>query len=138
MFAFVIATFLVCWLPYHSYFLYSYHNPQVYRGHRLQAIWGCFVIKLVIPNVCYGLPCEQWYFRCPLYENVLFDFHCISFLERLMPISVWPSSSPDYKISAQIMNESFQIMRSPHIKNIFMFFYWLAMVRSSYFKIIAL
>ena len=29
MFAFVIATFLVCWLPYHSYFLYSYHNPQV-------------------------------------------------------------------------------------------------------------
>ena len=29
MFAFVISTFLVCWLPYHSYFLYSYHNPQV-------------------------------------------------------------------------------------------------------------
>ena len=28
-------------------------------GHRLQAIWGCFLIKLVIPNVCYGLPREQ-------------------------------------------------------------------------------
>ena len=29
MFAFVIATFLICWLPYHAYFLYSYHNPEV-------------------------------------------------------------------------------------------------------------
>ena len=29
MFAFVILTFGICWLPYHVYFIYSYHNPQV-------------------------------------------------------------------------------------------------------------
>ena len=29
MFAFVIATFLTCWFPYHAYFVYSYHNPEV-------------------------------------------------------------------------------------------------------------
>lgn len=29
MFAFVTMTFLVCWLPYHAYFVYSYHNPKV-------------------------------------------------------------------------------------------------------------
>ena len=29
MFAFVIFTFGICWLPYHVYFIYSYHNPQV-------------------------------------------------------------------------------------------------------------
>ena len=29
MFTFVVFTFGICWLPYHVYFIYSYHNPQV-------------------------------------------------------------------------------------------------------------
>ena len=29
MFSFVTVSFGVCWLPYHVYFIYSYHNPWV-------------------------------------------------------------------------------------------------------------
>ena len=29
MFAFMIVVFGICWLPYHVYFIYSYHNPWV-------------------------------------------------------------------------------------------------------------
>ena len=31
MFVIVISVFGLCWLPYHAYFLYTYHNPTVAR-----------------------------------------------------------------------------------------------------------
>lgn len=31
MFGFVVVAFAVCWLPYHIYFLYTYHNKDVVR-----------------------------------------------------------------------------------------------------------
>ena len=37
MFALVVLIFVVCWAPYHIYFIYSYHNPSImkipYIGH---------------------------------------------------------------------------------------------------------
>ena len=37
MFGFVVMIFMVCWAPYHVYFIYSYHNPAInknpYIGH---------------------------------------------------------------------------------------------------------
>jgi len=32
MFGLMAVVFAVCWLPYHSYFLYSYHNPNIMRA----------------------------------------------------------------------------------------------------------
>ena len=46
MFAFVIATFLTCWFPYHAYFVYSYHNPEVESDYSF-----VFVIFFVINNL---------------------------------------------------------------------------------------
>ena len=31
MFGFVVVSFAVCWLPYHIYFLYTYHDKDVVR-----------------------------------------------------------------------------------------------------------
>ena len=31
MFVFVIGIFGICWLPYHVYFIYSYHDPDITR-----------------------------------------------------------------------------------------------------------
>ena len=35
MFALVIIIFVVCWAPYHIYFIYSYHNPQITKATNL-------------------------------------------------------------------------------------------------------
>ena len=50
MFAFVIATFLTCWFPYHAYFVYSYHNPEV-ELPILSDYSFVFVILFVIDNL---------------------------------------------------------------------------------------
>ena len=31
MFGFVVVSFAVCWLPYHIYFLYTYHDKDIVR-----------------------------------------------------------------------------------------------------------
>ena len=35
MFAVVVFIFVVCWAPYHIYFIYSYHNPQITKATNL-------------------------------------------------------------------------------------------------------
>ena len=32
MFGFVVVAFAICWLPYHAYFLYTYHHKDVVRS----------------------------------------------------------------------------------------------------------
>ena len=32
MFATVVLIFVVCWAPYHIYFILSYHHPQITKG----------------------------------------------------------------------------------------------------------
>ena len=29
MFGFIVVSFAVCWLPYHIYFLYTYHDKDI-------------------------------------------------------------------------------------------------------------
>ena len=55
MFAFVIFTFGICWLPYHVYFIYSYHNPQV--GQKLHyRFQKCVFNTGIILNVVSASP----------------------------------------------------------------------------------
>ena len=39
MFAVIITVFGICWLPYHVYFIYSYHNPEIMRFPHIKNIY---------------------------------------------------------------------------------------------------
>ena len=56
MFVVIISVFGVCWLPYHVYFLYSYHQPtimtlpyikHVYLGFYWLAMANCAVNPII-------------------------------------------------------------------------------------------
>ena len=42
MFAVVVWIFMVCWAPYHIYFIYSYHNPQITRISYISHVYLAF------------------------------------------------------------------------------------------------
>ena len=179
MFAFVIATFLICWFPYHAYFLYSYHNPEVelpilsvyslvfvilfvtnnlhHPGPPtaplcllLPQLWGgaVFLIWWFIKRIFYSYQTIFITYRC--FSPVMSWCHGIGFVISMLDIfyttnvnasfSAISKSKTSSKCSPHICPipsnlRCTQIMRSPHIKNAFMFFYWLAMV--SFFIYIA-
>ena len=51
MFAFVVMIFMVCWAPYHIYFIYSYHNPSIARKAYIGHIF-LFFYWLAMSNTC--------------------------------------------------------------------------------------
>ena len=51
MFAFVVLIFMVCWAPYHIYFIYSYHNPSIARKAYIGHIF-LFFYWLAMSNTC--------------------------------------------------------------------------------------
>ena len=51
MFAFVVLIFMVCWAPYHIYFIYSYHNPSIARKTYIGHIF-LFFYWLAMSNTC--------------------------------------------------------------------------------------
>ena len=108
MFAFVIATFLTCWFPYHAYFVYSYHNPEV-ELPILSDYSFVFVILFVIDNLHHpGSPIYHFVYSNHNPEVVL-SFSSIEFPSNLSCSSKCspylcsiPSNNwlyPDYEIS---------------------------------------
>ena len=51
MFAFVVLIFMVCWAPYHIYFIYSYHHPSIARKAYIGHIF-LFFYWLAMSNTC--------------------------------------------------------------------------------------
>ena len=51
MFACVVLIFMVCWAPYHIYFIYSYHNPSIARKAYIGHIF-LFFYWLAMSNTC--------------------------------------------------------------------------------------
>ena len=42
MFAFMIIVFGICWFPYHVYFIYSYHHPEIMKSPYIRHIFLSF------------------------------------------------------------------------------------------------
>ena len=51
MFLIVVLMFAVCWLPYHVYFLYIFHDPSVVRKSYIQHVY-LFLFLLAMTNSC--------------------------------------------------------------------------------------
>ena len=42
MFAFMIIMFGICWLPFHVYFIYTYHHPEIMKSPYIRHIFLSF------------------------------------------------------------------------------------------------
>ena len=59
MFALVVLIFILCWAPYHIYFIYSYHNPSITRKEYIMHIY-LFFYWLAMCNTCVNPIIYYW------------------------------------------------------------------------------
>ena len=59
MFAVVVTIFMVCWAPYHIYFLYSYHHPSITKIPYIHHIYLGFY-WLAMCNTCVNPIIYYW------------------------------------------------------------------------------
>ena len=74
MFAVVVWIFMVCWAPYHIYFIYSYHNPQITRISYISHVYLAFY-WLAMATTCVNPIIYYWMNkRFRAYFNMIFFF----------------------------------------------------------------
>ena len=74
MFALVVLIFVVCWAPYHIYFIYSYHNPQITRISYISHVYLAFY-WLAMATTCVNPIIYYWMNkRFRAYFNMIFFF----------------------------------------------------------------
>ena len=59
MFAVVVTIFMVCWAPYHIYFIYSYHDPSIIKIPYINHIYLGFY-WLAMSNTCVNPIIYYW------------------------------------------------------------------------------
>ena len=59
MFAVVVTIFMVCWAPYHIYFIYSYHDPNITKIPYINHIYLAFY-WLAMSNTCVNPIIYYW------------------------------------------------------------------------------
>ena len=74
MFGFVVVAFAICWLPYHAYFLYTYHHKDVVRSaltkHVYLGIYWVAMINTTINPMIYfvmNMTFRKYFLRAALY-----------------------------------------------------------------------
>ena len=74
MFGFVVVAFAICWLPYHAYFLYTYHHKDVVRSaltkHVYLGIYWVAMINTTINPMIYfwmNMTFRKYFLRAILY-----------------------------------------------------------------------
>ena len=60
MFIVVVIIFCVCWLPYHAYFIYTYHDKEVVTEPYIQHVYLGFYFlamanAMINPLIYYGM-----------------------------------------------------------------------------------
>ena len=70
----LIVIFGVCWLPYHVYFLYSYHFPEIRSLPYIQHVflgfyWCAMAHSMVNPIVYYFMNPKQVITQTTVFEN---------------------------------------------------------------------
>ena len=68
MFMVVVVIFAICWLPYHVYFIYTYHNKEVTTKPYIQHVylsfyWLAMANAMINPAIYYGMNARyvhQW------------------------------------------------------------------------------
>ena len=74
MFAVVVSIFMVCWAPYHIYFIYSYHDPTITKIPYISHIYLAFY-WLAMANTCVNPIIYYWMNkRFRAYFNMIFFF----------------------------------------------------------------
>ena len=70
MFMVVVVIFAICWLPYHVYFIYTYHNKEVTTKPYIQHVylsfyWLAMANAMINPAIYYGMNARyvQWDLR---------------------------------------------------------------------------
>ena len=75
MFAFMIVVFGICWLPYHVYFIYSYHNPQIMKSPYIKNIYLSFywlaMANCAVNPIIYYWMSNRWVVS--ILANILFN-----------------------------------------------------------------
>ena len=88
MFAVVVSIFLVCWGPYHIYFIYSYHYPSITKIPYISHIYLGFY-WLAMSNTCVNPIIYYWMnrrFRA-YFNTVLF---CVPRVLKRATSRSWP------------------------------------------------
>ena len=74
MFAVVVWIFMVCWAPYHIYFIYAYHNPTIKRISYIHHVYLAFY-WLAMSTTCVNPIIYYWMNkRFRNYFNMVFFF----------------------------------------------------------------
>ena len=87
MFGFVVVAFAICWLPYHAYFLYTYHHKDVVRSaltkHVYLGIYWVAMINTTINPMIYfwmNMTFRKYFLRALLFlpKLIFGDQFCAS------------------------------------------------------------
>ena len=93
MFSVVVTIFMVCWAPYHIYFIYSYHEPNITKIPYISHIYLAFY-WLAMSNTCVNPIIYYWMnkYGTNVDEYLLSLYNCKT-AGGLEPISTWCSSA---------------------------------------------
>ena len=83
MFAVVVTIFMVCWAPYHMYFIYSYHNPNITKIPYISHIYLAFY-WLAMSNTCVNPIIYYWMNRRFRQGTIFQNLTLNNFLQSLL------------------------------------------------------
>ena len=85
----LVILFAICWLPYHAYFLYSYHYPQINQSVIIQHIY-LFSYWLAMSNSMYNPLIYYWMNKRYAQSIIIYTFNSF-IMQSFICIQLFPS-----------------------------------------------
>ena len=81
MFIVVVIIFAVCWLPYHVYFIYTYHDTEIRRQPYIQHVylgfyWLAMSNSMFNPLIYYWMNARSAFKLCVKERGWISSFQC--------------------------------------------------------------